>query len=137
MDREELMSELDRGSNRRQPITETPGELKRTTTGDMRYGRCGRRYSVRWATSDKGRRWSWTLILQTSWQLNLVLLRWRETDGKLAAELQLGAMVLTAKGGAGSVQGSTATVNQRRRCAAALRLRLYSEHADAVHGRDR
>jgi hypothetical protein len=64
------------------------------------------------------------LILETSWQLNLVLLRWSETDGKLAAELQLGAMVLTAKGGAGSVQGSTRTVNQQRRCAAALRLRL-------------
>jgi hypothetical protein len=87
MDREELMSELDRGANQRQPITETPGELKRTATGDMRYGRCGRRYSVRWATSDMDRRWSCTLILQTSWQLNLVLLRWREMDGKLAAEL--------------------------------------------------
>jgi hypothetical protein len=112
MDREELMAELDRGAHRRQPITETDGELKRTTTADMRYGRCRRRYSVQWATSDKDRRWSCTLILQTSWQLNLVLLRWRETDGKLAVELQLGAMVLTAKGGAGSVQGSTGTVNQ-------------------------
>jgi hypothetical protein len=112
------------------------GELKRTVTGDMRYGRCGRRYSVWQVTSDKDRRWSYALILQTSWKLNLVLLRWRETEGKLAAELQLGAMVLAAKGGAGSVQGLTGTVNQRRRYAAALRLRLYSEHGDAVQGRD-
>jgi hypothetical protein len=66
MDREKLMAELDRGAHRRQLTTETAGELKRTTSSDMRYGQCGRRYSVRWATSDKDQRWSCALILQTS-----------------------------------------------------------------------